>query len=152
MRALVTLAVVLFALRAAPSLQAQAAAAAPAPPETHVVTVTYVQMPFALVREFMEYAEKNFIPRDKENPHILSFKYLSHAWGNAEQTLWLITEYKDMGEIQQSQQWDDERMRRLQPDSTKRAAMDKEFADRFGPYFAHHVDNVLTGQVKRMKP
>ena len=148
MRALVTLAVVVFALSAAPSVHAQAMAPAP---ETHVVAVTYVQMPFPLVREFMEYADKNMVSLDKENPHILSFKYLSHAWGNAEQTLWLITEYKDMGEIEQAQQWEDERMKKIQPDSTKRAATRKEFDDKFGQYFAHHVDNILTGQVKRMK-
>ena len=150
MRALVTLAIVWFALGVAPSLQAQAAA--PATPETHAVTVTYLQMPFSVVREFMEYADKNFLALDKENPHILSFKYLTHAWGNAEQTVWVITEYKDLGEIQQAQQWQDERMRKLQPDSAKRAATRKEFDDRFGQYFAHHVDNILVGQVKRMKP
>jgi hypothetical protein len=34
-------------------------------------------------------------------------KYLSHAWGNADQTLWIISEYKNMGEIQEAEQWDD---------------------------------------------
>jgi hypothetical protein len=52
MRASLTLAVLLAALCAAPSLRAQAAS-----PETHVVTVTYVQMPFDVVRDFMAYAD-----------------------------------------------------------------------------------------------
>ena len=156
MRSLATLAAVLFALSVAPSLHAQAKApaapAAPAVPETHVVTVTYVQMPFPVVRDFMDYADKYLVPRDKENPHVLSVKYLVHSWGAADQTLWVITEYKDMAGIQQGQQWDDEQLRKTQPDSTKRTAIRKEYDDKFAQYFAHHVDNILMGQVKRMKP
>ena len=148
MRALLTIAVILLAPLATPSLRAQAAGA----PETRIVTVTYLQMPFATANEFLQYIDKHSLARDKQNPHILSFKYLVHSWGNAEQTLWFITEYKDLTGIQRAEQWDDEQFKKQVPDSAQRAAINQEFREKYGQYFAHHVDNILTGQVSRMKP
>lgn len=146
MRAL--LAVLVFTPFAMTPLGAQAASK----PETRYVTVTYLQMPFPKVAEFMKYMDKYTLARDKANPHILSFKYLTHSWGNAEQTLWFIAEYKDMGEIERANEWDEEQYRKQVPDSAQRAAIDKEFEEKYSQYFAHHVDNILVGQVKRMKP
>jgi hypothetical protein len=140
-------AVLLLSPLATSSLAAQAAA-----PESHVLTVTYVQMPFALAGEFLAWNDKYNLARDKKNPHILSQKSAIHAWGNAEQTLWVITEYKDLAGIQQANEWDDAQFRKEVPDSAQRAAITKEFQDKFGQYFAHHVDTILSARVSRMKP
>ncbi len=49
---------------------------------------------------------------------MLDFKYLVHSWGSTEQTVWVITEYADMGEIQKAEEWSQERFRTAHLDST----------------------------------
>jgi hypothetical protein len=68
-------------------------------PEADIVTVTTWQMPFDKVDEFFQFLDKNFLVMNKENPYIVGFKYLSHNWGDADQTVWLLTEYRELGDI-----------------------------------------------------
>src|SRR5712691_5425822 len=112
------------------------------PPETHVVTVTVFSMPFDKTDDYFKLVDKYF-SIDKENPHILSEKYLQHDWGNADQTIWVITEYKDMGEIQKATEWGDQKFREMIPDSTARDAAGQEFLEKLGEGFNHHTDNIL---------
>lgn len=120
-------------------------------PETRIVTVTTFHMPFSKFGEFFEYLDKHFLASDRENPHMLGFKYMTHNWGGTNPNVWLITEYKDLGEIQRAEDWREQRLRRMVPDSTQRAAINREFQEKFGEYFSNHTDNILIGQVKRMK-
>src|SRR5687768_15643245 len=68
-------------------------------PETRVVTVTTMHIPFSVLADYFEYVEKYNLPVDKENPHILGFKHLVHYWGSNDPNVWYIAEYKDLGEI-----------------------------------------------------
>jgi hypothetical protein len=126
-------------------------AAPEAETETHVFTVSTFHLPFAMMDEFFAYVEEYNLPIERENPHLLDFKYLVHSWGSTDQTVWLINEYADMGEFQKAEEWGQERFRAAHPDSTEREAIIREFQEKFGEYYDHHTDNLLAGQVRHTK-
>jgi hypothetical protein len=121
-----------------------------AQPQTHVFTVTTFNMPFANIDKYFALVDKYF-SIDKENPHIVSEKYLVHDWGNADQTIWIIAEYKDLAEIDRAEEWNTKKLREVVPDSTARENIGQEFLEALGEGFSHHTDNILVGDLKRMK-
>ncbi len=82
---------------------------------------------------------------------MLGYQYLTHHFGSSEPNTWIITEYADVGEIHKAEEWAEERFEKLFPDSAQRAAINDEFTEKFGEYYGRHTDNVLSGQVRRMK-
>jgi hypothetical protein len=120
-------------------------------PETRTVTITSLHMPPSLFDEFRDYVKKYNLPVDKENPHILGFRYLFHHWGGNDPNVWIMTEYRNLGEIYQAEEWADKRFEKMFPDSAQREAIGKEFEDKFGEYYSNHTDNITSGRVEFMK-
>lgn len=120
-------------------------------PQTHVVTVTTLHVPFDKMDEYFDYVEKYNLPSEKKNPHILGIKYLVHNWGTNDPNIWIMTEYGNMGEIEKAGEWGDNEFESAYPDSAERESIGDEFTEKFGEYFEHHNDNILIGQVDRMK-
>lgn len=142
------LAAVVALLLAAPLLSAVQQPA----PETRIITVTTLKVPFTEITEFYEVVDKYVIPQIKANPHILSSRMATHAWGSTAQTVWLIQEFKNLGAIDQSNEWGNADFEKRYPEGTaQRDSADKAFEEHFNAYFNDHTDNLLVVNVNRMK-
>ncbi len=120
--------------------------------ETRIVTVTTFKVPFTAMDTFYTVIDKYTMPSVKANPHILSYKIANHFWGTTDHTVWIITEYENLGAIDASIEWgnkwfDDH----YAEDSAERKAADKAIEEKFLVYFQHHTDNILSLNMNRRK-
>lgn len=123
------------------------------PPETRVLTITAFHVPFGqkMIR-FMDYAEQYLVPPAAEDPHILMFRVATHSWGTTDVTVWLITEYGSLTEMDLSNGWQNEWFEQHYPEGTpEREAADEAFEKELAPYFARHEDEILNVNMNRAK-
>jgi len=150
MRSLVSILAALSVLVLAAPAHAQEAEETP---ETHVLTITAFHVPFGQkMARFMDYADEYVVPPLADDPHILMFRLATHYWGTTDVTVWLITEYASLTDMERSNEWQNEWFERQYPEGTPEqesfeAAFDKEFA----PYFARHEDQILNVNMNRAK-
>ncbi len=122
-----------------------------APPETHIVTVTVAHVPFTAIGDFMEVIDEYSVPQSQADPHLISFKIATHAWGNSKKSVWFISEYANLSAIEASGDWGEEWFDENYPEDTpEREEADKAFEEKFLPYF-EHSDNILSLNVTRSK-
>ena len=121
--------------------------------ETRVLTMTSFHVPFGQkMAGFMEYADEYIVPPASADPHILMFRVATHFWGTTDATVWLITEYASLTEMELSNDWQGEWFDQEYPDGTpEREAADEAFQKEFIPYFAHHEDQILNVNMNRAK-
>ncbi len=120
--------------------------------ETHAVTVTTFKVPFSEMDDYFEVTEKYTMPSVRANPHILSYKIAVHAWGTTKHTVWIITEYEDMGAIQDSQEWAGDWFDENYPEGTAaRDSADAAFEEHVALYNQDHTDNILGVSMDHVK-
>jgi hypothetical protein len=125
---------------------------APSAPETHTITVTTFEVPFTELGKFWETIDKYVVPQDKENPHIISERIASHNYGDAKKTVWFITEYASLSEIDASDDWGNKYFDDHYPEgSAARDSANTAFEEHFLKYFGEHQDNILSVNLKRSK-
>ncbi len=101
------------------SLNASALLAQEDEPETRVITVTTFHVPFGeAFGEALDFIDTYFVPGATENPHILGFRYATHAWGNTAANVWLMTEYASLAAIEEAEAWGDARFEEYFPEGT----------------------------------
>lgn len=122
-------------------------------PETRVLTITAFHVPFGQkMVGFTEYADEYIVPPAAEDPHILMFRIATHYWGTTDATVWLITEYASLTDMELSNEWQSEWYEQHYPEGTpEQEAFDAAFAKEFAPYFAHHQDQILNVNMTRAK-
>lgn len=143
----------LAAVLAALAPQAVLAQQQDAPPETRLMTLTTftVSGPQSNQR-FNEYVDMIMVPQLQEDPHVLSFRLARHYWGTSTPNVWLITEYASLEELQKSEEFQDRWFQERFPEgSPQREEANRAFQEGFGPYFADHVDNIMTVNMRRAK-
>lgn len=124
---------------------------AEAEPETHLVTVTVAYVPFTAIGDFMDVIDTYTVPQSQADPHLISFKIATHAWGSSKKSVWFISEYADLSAIQASQDWGNDWFEQTYPEGTpEREEADKAFEEKFLPYF-EHSDNILSLNMTRSK-
>jgi hypothetical protein len=135
------------------SLNASALLAQEDEPETRVITVTTFHVPFGeAFGEALDFIDTYFVPGANENPHILGFRYATHAWGNTAANVWLMTEYASLAAIEEAEAWGNARFEEHFPEGTpEREEADRAFEEDFAPYFSKHKDNILTVSMDRAK-
>lgn len=122
-------------------------------PETRVLTITAFHVPFGQkMGRFMEYADEYIVPPAAEDPHILMFRVATHFWGTTDVTVWLITEYASLTEMELSNDWQGEWYEQQYLEGTpEREAADEAFQEEFAAYFAQHEDQILNVNMNRAK-
>ena len=122
-------------------------------PEIRVLTITAFHVPFGQkMAGFMEYADEYIVPSASEDPYILMFRVATHYWGTTDVTVWLITEYASLTEMELSNDWQGEWFDQEYPDGTpERDAADEAFQKEFIPFFAQHEDQILNVNMNRAK-
>ncbi len=135
------------------SLNASALLAQEDEPETRVITVTTFHVPFGeAFGESLDFIDTYLVPPANENPHVLGFRYATHAWGNTAANVWLMTEYASLAAIDEAQEWDDAWFEEHFPEGTpEREEADRAFEEDFAPYLSKHQDNILTVSMDRAK-
>lgn len=142
----------LVAVAAVLLLAAPVVSAVQQEPETRILTVTAFKVPFGDFEKFFGTVDRYLIPQVKANPHILTYRIATHAWGETDKTVWIISEYKDLSGVQASGQWNNEWLERNYPEGTaKRDSADRATEENFLPYFQSHTDNILTVNMTRAK-
>ena len=122
-------------------------------PETRIVTVTASHVPFGEVGEkFMAYVDAYIVPPSLEDPNILAFRILTHAWGTNKTNFYLVTEYESLSGIDASNEWQDTWFEEHYPEgSEERAEADRATEEDFLPHFSMHTDNILSVRMDRAK-
>ncbi len=135
------------------SLNASALLAQEDEPETRVITVTTFHVPFGeAFGEALDFIDTYFVPAANENPHVLGFRYATHAWGNTAANVWLMTEYASLAHIEEAEAWGNARFEEHFPEGTpEREEFDRAFEEDFAPYLSKHKDNILTVSMDRAK-
>lgn len=130
-----------------------AAAQAQEEPETRIMTITAFHVPFGpALQEFMRYADEYMVPSAAADPHVLMFRIATHYWGTTDVTLWLITEYASLTEMELSNDWQGDWYDEHYPEGTpERESADQAFEESFLPYFVQHVDHILNVNMNRAK-
>ncbi len=117
----------LVLLGAVAPLNASALLAQEDEPETRVITVTTFHVPFGeAFGEALDFIDTYFVPPANENPHVLGFRYATHAWGNTAANVWLMTEYASLAHIEEAEAWGDAWFEEHFPEGTP----EREEADR----------------------
>jgi hypothetical protein len=144
-----TLAGLSMLVLAAP-VQAQEAQEAP---ETRVLTMTAFHVPFGQkMAGFMEFADEYMVPPAAEDPYILMFRVATHYWGTTDVTVWLMTEYASLTDMELSNDWQSEWYEQQYPEGTpEREAADEAFQKEYISYFAVHEDHILNVNMNRAK-
>lgn len=112
-------------------------------PETRVITMTTFHVPFNAMEEFTEMVETYIMPQTMADPYTLSFRFATHAWGNAKMNAWMITEYADMAAIQASTEWGADWVDENYPEGTPAREEWDKATELFLKYFDGHQDNIL---------
>ena len=120
-------------------------------PETRVITMTAFHVPFNDMEKITEIVEKYFMPSTMEDPHTLSFRFATHAWGNAKMNAWLITEYASLAAMEASTEWNAEWVERTYPEGTPERAEYDKANEVFLKYFDGHQDNIVGYSVDHSK-
>ncbi len=135
------------------SLNASALLAQEDEPETRVITVTTFHVPFGeAFGAALDVIDTYFVPPANENPHILGFRYATHAWGNSAANVWMMAEYASLAHIDEAEEWGNAWYEEHFPEGTpEREEADRAFEEDFAPYFSKHKDNILTVSMDRAK-
>ena len=134
------------------SLSAPALLAQDEEPETRVIIVTTFHVPFGEFESVLDVLDTYAVPSAKENPHILGFRYATHAWGDTDPNIWMITEYASMGDIEKAQAWGNAWFDEHFPeDSPEQEEADRAIEEDFLPYFSKHKDQILTVNMNRAR-
>lgn len=119
--------------------------------ETRVITMTTFHVPTNEMSDFNELIENFIMPQTLADPHVLSFRYATHAWGNSKMNAWMITEYADMAAIQASAEWGNEWVDENYPEGTPEREEWDAATEAFLEHFDGHQDNILGVNMDRAK-
>jgi hypothetical protein len=135
------------------SLNASALLAQEDEPESRVIVVTAFHVPLGeTFGAALDFIDTYSVPPANENPHILGFRYATHASGNTAANVWLITEYASLAAIDEAQAWGNAWFEEHFPEGTpEREEADRAFEEDIAPYFSKHEDNILNVSMDRAK-
>ena len=135
------------------SLNASALLAQEDEPESRVIVVTAFHVPLGeTFGAALDFIDTYSVPPANENPHILGFRYATHASGNTAANVWLITEYASLAAIDEAQAWGNAWFEEHFPEGTpEREEADRAFEEDFLPYFSKHKHNIVNVSMDRAK-
>ncbi len=119
---------------------------------TRVITVQTFEVPRTEWDDFFDYVDEYVMPDMKANPHVLSYRLARHYFGGNGQQIWVIEEYADLAAVQQSQEWNQNRVAEQYPEGSSKATARDEAEQKYWlPYFQKHKDEILIVGESRMK-
>ena len=119
---------------------------------TRVITVQTFEVPRTEWDDFFDYVDEYVMPDMKANPHVLSYRLARHYYGSNGQQIWVIEEYADLAAVQQSQEWNENRVAEQYPEGSSKATARDEAEQKYWlPYFQKHKDEILIVGESRMK-
>ena len=122
------------------------------PESTRVITVQTFEVPRTEWDSFFDYVDEYVMPDVKANPHVLSYRLARHYFGSNSQQIWIIQEYADLAAVQQSQEWNQNRVAEQYPEGSSKATARDEAEQKYWlPYFQKHKDEILMVGESRMK-
>ena len=119
--------------------------------ETRVITVTTFHVPVGeKLRAALDYLDKYSVPAARENPHVLRFRYATHAWGSTAANVWIIHEHESLAAVEEAQAWGSAWFEERFPAGTwERSEADRAFEEDYAPYLSKHEDHILTVRADR---
>ncbi len=119
---------------------------------TRIITVQTFEVPRTEWDDFFDYVDQYVMPDMKANPHVLSYRLDRHYFGGNGQQIWVIEEYADLAAVQQSQEWNANRVAEQYPEGSSKATARDEAEQKYWlPYFQKHKDEILMVGESRMK-
>ncbi len=119
---------------------------------TRIITVQTFEVPRTEWDDFFDYVDEYVMPDMKANPHVLSYRLARHYYGGNGQQIWVIEEYADLAAVQQSQEWNANRVAEQYPEGSSKATARDEAEQKYWlPYFQKHQDEILMVGESRMK-
>ena len=119
---------------------------------TRIITVQTFEVPRTEWDDFFDYVDEYVMPDMKANPHVLSYRLGRHYYGGNGQQIWVIEEYADLAAVQQSQEWNENRVAEQYPEGSSKATARDEAEQKYWlPYFQKHKDEILMVGESRMK-
>ncbi len=119
---------------------------------TRIITVQTFEVPRTEWDDFFDYVDQYVMPDMKANPHVLSYRLARHYFGGNGQQIWVIEEYADLAAVQQSQEWNQNRVAEQYPEGSSKATARDEAEQKYWlPYFQKHKDEILMVGESRMK-
>ncbi len=119
---------------------------------TRVITVQTFEVPRTEWDDFFDYVDQYVMPDMKANPHVLSYRLARHYFGGNGQQIWVIEEYADLAAVQQSQEWNENRVAEQYAEGSSEATARDEAEQKYWlPYFQKHKDEILLVGESRMK-
>ena len=122
------------------------------PQSDRVITVQTFEVPRTEWSDFFDYVDKYVIPGMRGDPYVLSYRLARHYYGSNGQQIWVIEEYADLAAVQQSQEWNENRVAEQYPEGSSKATARDEAEQKYWlPYFQKHKDEILMVGESRMK-
>ena len=119
---------------------------------TRIITVQTFEVPRTEWDNFFDYVDEYVMPDFKANPYVLSYRLARHYYGGNGQQIWVIEEYADLAAVQQSQEWNENRVAEQYPEGSSKATARDEAEQKYWlPYFQKHKDEILLVGESRMK-
>jgi quinol monooxygenase YgiN len=119
---------------------------------TRIITVQTFEVPRTEWDDFFDYVDQYVMPDMKANPHVLSYRLARHYFGGNGQQIWVIEEYADLAAVQQSLEWNENRVAEQYAEGSSEAAARDEATQKYWlPYFQKHKDEILMVGETRMK-
>lgn len=123
-------------------------------PETRIIAVTHMKIPFADRATVLPFMREYFLPGGQVNPNVISQRVLMHYYGSDARDVVVVTEYEDLAALEApcGQPCDDYEERNPPPEEGEEGYEEYEEAqDLFAKYFAHHHDEIFVAPMELSK-